>query len=209
MSFQQNATETPSARPRNRRGSWLRSLLPQSKLWLVAVLVFGGDQLVKAVVVANLARGESWPVDGFVRITHVWNTGSAFSLLRDQNGLMTIVSLGATVLLVFYLRSSGIESRLARFGLALALGGAAGNIFDRIRLGHVTDMFDIGRWPIFNTADSAILVGFVLIFWNLWPSGKSDDSEQTDNVEPEDSVAEEPQFPKVAMTIDREQPDKI
>lgn len=187
MTLQQNTTDARIAEPDKRRRSWFRSLLPDRKLLLIAALALGGDQLVKATVVANLSRGESWPAEGFVRIVHAWNTGAAFSLLRDQNGLMTVVSLAVVGVLLFYLRSSGNESRTVRVGLALALGGAFGNIVDRLRLGHVTDMFDVGPWPIFNTADSAIVVGLALVFWTLWSGERQSESDPVSGKQSPDS----------------------
>lgn len=186
MTLRHNTADIPGAEPARRR-SWFRSLLPDRKLLAIAALAFGGDQLVKAAVTANLSRGESWPAEGFVRVTHAWNTGAAFSLLRDQNGLMTVVSLVVVGVLVLYLRSSENESKTVRVGLALALGGAFGNIADRLRLGHVTDIFDVGPWPIFNTADSAIVVGLGLVFWTLWSAEGPVDSHPATGKQPPNS----------------------
>jgi signal peptidase II len=133
---------------------------------LVAAL--GLDQLTKALVIANLSPGHSWPETGFLRITHAWNTGTAFSLFQGQSSLLTYVSFGAVIALYFVYRSVESPTIWVRIAFGMLLGGAFGNLIDRLRLGHVTDFIDVGPWPIFNIADSSIVVGIAVLFLFFW-----------------------------------------
>lgn len=161
-----------------------RSLFTDPIPWLLLALSLGLDQLSKALVVENLVRGESWPDDGFFRITHAWNTGTAFSLFQDQSSILTFVSFGAVIALYFVYRSVDSPTLWVRMAFGLLLGGAFGNLIDRIRLGHVTDFVDIGPWPIFNVADSSIVVGIFVLFIFFW-ANPSEDSATQGQLEPE------------------------
>ena len=149
-------------------------------LALVA-FVFALDQLTKLAVIQALVLGESWPREGFFRITRVANSGSAFGLFGGQNLVLTIASLGGVGLILWFFRAA--EQRLLlRLSLALLLAGAMGNLVDRVVNGHVTDFIDIGPWYIFNVADSAIVVGVVILavtalFSQERPSGSDESNE--------------------------------
>ena len=142
-----------------------RPLYRDWNLLQAAALLLALDQLTKFVVRQTLDWHQSWPCCGFFRFTHVHNTGSAFGLFQDQNLTLLVVSLvGIVALAIIY----GIQERPGwqlRASIALMLGGAAGNLLDRILLGHVTDFIDIGPWPVFNLADSSIVVGLMLMGW--------------------------------------------
>ena len=130
---------------------------------LIALTALAADQATKFWVVQNLAFGESLPREGFFRLTHVANTGSAFGLFGGHNLTLTVASfVGIGVLLYFY-RSHDPPTVWARLSLGLMLAGAIGNLADRVRLGHVTDFIDVGPWYIFNLADASIVVGVVLL----------------------------------------------
>ena len=128
-------------------------------------IVFLSDQFTKWLVREFLEFRESVPVDGFFRLTHTFNTGSAFGLFRDQNLALIVVSVVAITILMLVYRSQRQPGNLLRLSLGLQFGGAAGNLLDRVRLGHVTDFVDVGSWPIFNLADASIVVGLVMLAW--------------------------------------------
>ena len=134
--------------------------------WLllpVFALVVIADQVTKALIRGNLRLHESVPDDGFFRFTYTTNTGAVFGTFSDQTFIMTIASfVGVGILLYFYHSHSGSE-KFVRLSLGLLLGGAIGNLIDRLWLGKVTDFIDVGPWPIFNLADSAIVVGIVVL----------------------------------------------
>ena len=146
---------------------------------LIALLVVAADQLSKIWIRSNLLVGQSLFEAGFFRITHVHNTGAAFGLFQGQSFLLTIVALvGITVLLVyalvFYRRFPLSGKRLGRPVLGLVLGGAVGNLIDRLRFGYVTDFIDVGLWPAFNLADSAITIGVILLAYSLLRSARAE-----------------------------------
>ncbi len=163
-----------------------RSLFTDPIPWLLLGLSLGLDQLTKALVVENLLRGESWPDEGFFRFTHAWNTGTAFSLFQDQSDILTWVSIGAVIALYFVYRSVDSPTIWVRMAFGLLIGGAFGNLIDRIRLGHVTDFIDVGPWPIFNIADSSIVVGIFVLFLFFWMN-PSEDKSKKDQPDPEPS----------------------
>ena len=134
-------------------------------LWVLAAVVLLLDQGTKSVIVAWLDWGESWPAEGFLRITHARNTGTAFSLFQGHSNILSFVAIFAVAVLLWVYATTGARSFVLRFALGLQLGGALGNLLDRLRLGYVTDFVDVGPWPIFNVADSAISIGMVLMVW--------------------------------------------
>lgn len=143
-------------RPRPRL---LRDLL----LLAVVASVLAADQLSKQLVHRYMALGESVPAEGFLRLTYVTNTGGAFGLFTDQTLFLTGASfVGIGVLLLFY-RTHPWPGRLVRLSLGLLLGGAVGNLIDRLRSGEVIDFIDVGWWPVFNLADSSIVLGITLL----------------------------------------------
>ena len=151
-------------------------------LW-VSALVIGLDQLVKFVVVDALEPYVPHPViPGILNWTLAFNTGAAFSFLADQQGwqrwFFTLLAVGVSGVLVSWLRRTPRTDWRTALPLALVIGGALGNLIDRIRLGHVIDFIQvyIGTWPFpsFNIADSAISVGAVLlVFFGLFAHDKT------------------------------------
>lgn len=141
--------------------------------FLTALIIIVADQVSKWAVLQSFRVGESVPVvPGYFDLTFVLNRGAAFSLFatlpeRIRNPFFIGVSITAAALIIFYRLRYLHGHRLASFSLALILGGAIGNLIDRMRYGVVIDFFDahIGayHWPVFNVADSAITVGVTLM----------------------------------------------
>ena len=130
----------------------------------VAIVIFLFDLLTKSIVRANLAIGESWPdEDWLVKLTHVTNSGAAFGILQGQGVFLIVTAVIAIVAIVFYYLFPPLEHGLLRLALGLQLGGAAGNLLDRVRFGKVTDFVDFPRYPEFNVADSSIVIGLVVL----------------------------------------------
>jgi signal peptidase II len=144
--------------------SWPRARLRSDLLFfLIAAAVLALDQLTKYLVRANLALGESFPDEGFVRITYVANTGAAFGILQGQALFLIVTTFfGLAAILLYYLYPP-MEHGFIRLALGLQLGGAIGNLTDRVRLGEVTDFIDFRFWPAFNVADSSIVIGVATI----------------------------------------------
>ena len=146
--------------------------------FITALVIVTADQLSKLWIKTNLAVGQSIPEVGFLRLTHVTNTGSAFGLFQGQTFPLTIVAVVSVVALLlyavfFYRRFPFLDNWLAWVGLSLILGGTVGNLIDRLRLGHVTDFIDFGFWPAFNIADSAVVVGVIIFAYSLLPLAKA------------------------------------
>ena len=153
--------------------SWL-SLYKDSVLLLALAIVFSLDQVSKALVRHNLLPGESIPRDGPFRIVNSFNTGSAFGLFPGQTLFLILASLvGIVVLLVVY-RNHPFAGYPIRLSLGMQIGGAVGNLADRVREGRVTDFIDIGFWPVFNVADTAIVTGIILLVGIFVFSNKGD-----------------------------------
>lgn len=134
---------------------------------LEAALIVALDQFTKHLVVSNLDLYESWvPIPALGRwleIYYITNTGVAFGLFQGGGTLFALVPLVVSVAILFYYRSLPSGQWLLRLTLGLQMGGAVGNLIDRIRVGHVIDFIHVPYWPIFNVADSAITVGTVLL----------------------------------------------
>ena len=140
--------------------------------FLTALLVVVADQLSKMWIRSNLVVGQSLPETGFFRLTHIQNTGAAFGLFQGHSFALSIVALvGIVVLLLYalfiYRRFPILDNRLGKLALGLVLGGTVGNLIDRLHLGYVTDFIDVGFWPAFNIADSAIVVGVIMLAYSL------------------------------------------
>lgn len=137
-------------------------------LWLLPA-VFALDQLTKQVVVRALPAQSPQPVLGdFLRFTFIHNRGAAFGLDLGGPVVHTAVAVAALGLLGWLYWTLPASARLQRSALAMVLGGALGNIADRVRLHQVVDFIDVGvseawRWPVFNVADSFVTVGVALL----------------------------------------------
>lgn len=132
----------------------------------VAIAVAALDQATKAIVRATLAEGEGWPAAGaLLRIAHVENSGAAFGMLQGAGPFLLITTVVGIVAVVAYLFLTPSGGRLHGTALAFILGGAAGNLIDRAARGTVTDFIDPTRYPAFNLADSAIVVGVAALAW--------------------------------------------
>lgn len=135
---------------------------------LLAVLVILFDQLLKLLVVNTMSLNQSIPViTNVFHITYVHNFGAAFGLLAHRTSFFILVTLVVAFLLLIFLRHLPKEQKLLRAALVLQLGGAAGNLIDRVRLGYVIDFFDFRVWPVFNVADIAIVFGVGLLLLDL------------------------------------------
>lgn len=132
-------------------------------LYTIALVVAILDQLTKLFVVSRLPFGASVPLLGPVDITLVRNTGGAFGLFQTATVPLTIISLVVVVGIIVLSRTGRRLSALVGTALALQLGGALGNLIDRLRLGYVVDFIDLRVWPVFNLADIAITGGILLL----------------------------------------------
>jgi len=141
------------------------------RLLIVLCFVLLLDQASKAAVLRLMQRDESIPIiSDFVKLTLVQNSGAAFGMLSGNNVPLILTTLLAAAAVVFLIFRSRKEGSQLSFPLVLVLGGALGNLVDRVRLGEVVDFVDMGwklhRWPVFNVADIAITAGVVLFCYH-------------------------------------------
>ena len=142
--------------------------------WLgLSALVIVLDQISKAEISSHFVYGEGMAVTGFFNLVLAHNMGAAFSMLNDAGGwqrwMFSAIALAASVLIVWLLRKHQ-QQKLFSFSLALILGGALGNLIDRVAYGYVVDFLDFYwdsyHFPAFNIADSAITCGAALMLWD-------------------------------------------
>ncbi|WP_263418311.1 signal peptidase II [Terriglobus albidus] len=151
------------------------------RLWLLVItaLVVTADRLSKLWIEAHIDLGSAITIIPRVfRLTHVLNTGAAFSMFADSTSpervriALVVFSICVTVVIAAMIYRMGRTLSLTSFGLALILGGALGNLYDRIRFNHVVDFLEVHigtyHWPDFNLADSAICVGACLLLLEIF-----------------------------------------
>jgi signal peptidase II len=145
----------------------VRRMLPWVALAAVIVLI---DQLTKIAIERAFDYGDVHPVTGFFNLVLTYNKGAAFSFLASASGwqkhFLTVIGIGASLFILYLLTRHGSQ-KLFSLALAMILGGAIGNVIDRLAYGHVVDFLDfhVGgwHWPAFNMADSAIVGGAILL----------------------------------------------
>ena len=148
--------------------------MPNGLRWLgLSAIVILLDQLTKSWVTNAFQLGDSLTVTSFFNLMLAYNTGAAFSFLAGAGGWQRVFFIAIAVIasaVIVYLLRKPQNHRLMNTSLALILGGAIGNVTDRVRLGHVVDFIQVHAagyyWPAFNVADSAITVGAVLLIWD-------------------------------------------
>lgn len=146
------------------------------KLYINSFIIVFLDQLTKKIIVANMMIRDIIEVTFFLDIIHVRNTGAAFSFLHDAGGwqryFLVTISLLVSIALPFYIKKN-LHQPLLAISLSLILGGAVGNLIDRLFLGYVIDFISFHYdktifWPAFNIADSAITVGAILMIYDAF-----------------------------------------
>jgi signal peptidase II len=140
---------------------------------MLVVAILGLDRWTKAIIQSQFALNESVSVvDGLFNITYVRNTGVAFGIFSTitspaKSVLLSLFTLVAAIVVVVYSLSTPVRNRLLQMALGLILGGALGNLYDRLRFGYVVDFLELYfrnyHWPSFNVADSAISIGVCLL----------------------------------------------
>ena len=136
--------------------------------FLIALLVFILDRVTKIVAVSNMSYGQSIHIlPNIFHFTFVLNNGTAFGLFKGANSALAVLSVLVITLIIFYVLKNKVSTFASSLALGLILGGAIGNLFDRIRFGYVIDFIDFRIWPVFNIADSAITIGTCFLAWNI------------------------------------------
>ena len=141
------------------------------QLFLIATAVIVLDQITKALVRKNLALGESWApipaIGDFFRFLYWQNRGAAFGTLQNAGPILTVVRIAIALFIIVFYQKAEIKDTLMKVALSLMLGGAVGNLVDQFTLGFVTDFIAVGRFPIFNIADSCVTIGVGLMLLDM------------------------------------------
>ncbi|MGB8252866.1 MAG: signal peptidase II [Anaerolineaceae bacterium] len=150
-----------------------KQILDYSLLVLVTALVVGLDQWTKELVRTKLAFSEMWSpwewLAPYARIIHWDNSGAAFGMLQGYGGVFTILAIIVSIGIIYYYPRLDPDDWPMRVVLGMQLGGALGNLVDRLtKEGRVTDFISLGNFPVFNVADSSITVGTILLISLVW-----------------------------------------
>lgn len=140
----------------------------------IAILIIALDQWTKSLVRANIPLSGSWLPEGwewlspYARIVHWYNTGAAFGMFQQGGMVFTVLAFIVIGLILYYYPQVEKADWSLRLAMSMQLGGAAGNLIDRLTIGHVTDFISVGRFPVFNVADASITVGAAVLVLGIW-----------------------------------------
>jgi len=158
----------------NIKRSFRESLPDYGKLIAIAGLIVILDQWTKTLVRQSLSVGETWmPVEWlepYVRVVNWHNTGAAFGIFQKGGLIFTILAIVVTIFILYYFPQVPRKDWPLRVAMGMQLGGALGNLTDRLRFGAVTDFISVGKFPVFNVADSSISVGVAVLIIGVWIS---------------------------------------
>ncbi len=163
----------------------------------IALVVLIADQASKAWVLENIPLNTTLdlfpPLGAIFLLTHITNAGAAFGLFPQLSIVFTFVALAVSFAIVWYHRSIPAGQWLVRISLGLQLGGAIGNLIDRLRFGYVIDMLYLRFVPVFNIADTAIVSGVALLMWHLMQSAPKENAlKSAETMESKSDVTENP-----------------
>lgn len=154
---------TQTSEPTEQKASWKQMAV----VLIVALVVILLDQASKRFIEANVVYNTSWmPLDWlapFFQITHIGNTGIAFGLFSGGSMIFALVAMVVTGAILYFAYTLPSGYMGMRIILGVILGGAIGNLIDRLRQGYVTDFLDFGPWPVFNVADMAVVFGAIAL----------------------------------------------
>ena len=141
-------------------------------LFILAGLIIALDQWTKYMIRTQLAFGQIWSpwewLTPYARIIHWNNTGAAFGIFQGYGGIFTILAIVVSLIIIYIFPRISPQEWALRLALTLQLGGAVGNLIDRLTIGHVTDFISVGNFPVFNVADSSITVGVIVLLISVW-----------------------------------------
>jgi signal peptidase II len=153
-------------------------------LFIVAGMVLLLDYITKEIVRNNMPLYTYWApfpaLEQFFRITHTSNTGVAFGLFQNANLLFAVFASVVSIGIMYFNQKLEPGHAMLRLALGLQLGGALGNLIDRLTQGYVTDFLDFGPWPVFNVADTAVVAGVILMGYLLLQEERRDRAAQLD-----------------------------
>ncbi|MEX2161626.1 MAG: signal peptidase II [Anaerolineales bacterium] len=183
--------------PQKKTKAEKKKLFWQAVLAYLSLIAIAGsiillDQMTKDWVRNNLAYGESivpFPeLAPYARILHWRNTGAAFGIFQEGGGIFTILAIVVAIMIIFYFPRIQRGDWALRLAMGLQLGGALGNLIDRVQHNYmVTDFISVGSFPVFNLADTAITLGVIVLLLDIWLGGGEENVEQPPAQDPSSS----------------------
>lgn len=143
-------------------------------IFTIAAVIVALDQWTKWLVRTNIQPGESWLpqsllwLSPYARIVHWYNRGAAFGMFQQGNMVFTVLAFVVIAAIIYYYPQISHVDWPLRLAMSMQMGGALGNLIDRLTIGHVTDFISVGTFPVFNIADSSITVGCVVLLLGVW-----------------------------------------
>jgi signal peptidase II len=143
-------------------------------IFTIAAVIIALDQWTKWLVRTNIPAGQSWLPDSllwlspYARIVHWYNKGAAFGMFQEGSMVFTVLAFIVSAAIIYYYPQVSSQDWPLRLAMSMQLGGAIGNLIDRLTIGHVTDFISVGTFPVFNIADSSISVGCVVLLLGVW-----------------------------------------
>ena len=143
-------------------------------IFTIAALIVAPDQWTKWLVRTNIPAGQSWLPESlqwlspYARIVHWYNRGAAFGMFHEGGMVFTVLAFIVIGAIIYYYPQVSRVDWPLRLAMSMQLGGAMGNLIDRLTIGHVTDFVSVGTFPVFNVADASISVGCVVLLLGVW-----------------------------------------
>jgi signal peptidase II len=167
-------------------------------LFTIATVIIALDQWTKWLVRANIPAGQSWLPDSllwlspYARIVHWYNKGAAFGIFQEGSMIFTVLAFLVSAAIIYYYPQVASHDWPLRLAMSMQLGGAVGNLIDRLTIGHVTDFVSVGTFPVFNVADASISVGCVVLLLGVWWQERAakKESVQAASTEPSEAIRE-------------------
>jgi signal peptidase II len=168
-------------------------------LFLLAGIIVAVDQWTKYLVRSHLQFGEVWAPQtwmmDYVRIVYWRNTGAAFGMLQHFGDVFTVLAIIVSIAILYYFPQISRQDWHLRLALSLQLGGAIGNLIDRLTQGFVTDFISIGNFAVFNVADASISIGVAVLVLGMWLKERQENSSQTEDSDQSPPTQEKPVQP--------------
>lgn len=143
-----------------------------TSLLILSGLIIGLDQLTKGIVRASLPIEGVWSpwfwMTPYARIVHWKNTGAAFGMLQNFGDVFTVLAILVAIAIIYYFPQVPRKDWPLRLAMCMQLGGAIGNLIDRLSQGYVTDFISVGTFPVFNIADASISIGVAILILGMW-----------------------------------------
>ena len=160
-------------------------------IFIIAGVIVALDQWTKWLVRTNIPSGQSWLPESlqwlspYARIVHWYNRGAAFGMFQEGSMVFTVLAFIVIAAIIYYYPQVSKADWPLRLAMSMQLGGALGNLIDRLTIGHVTDFLSVGTFPVFNIADASITMGCVVLLLGVWWQERAAKKEKMQAAPPE------------------------